>query len=105
MHALRAFVLQGNGPISLVHMPCFGMTTQREQCILSGELSDAGLKAYIEAKRADPTATYVVCTLEGEKLSTIIQRKSFKCLISKLTTDGYPLRSQTVISPADVIHF
>ncbi|KAI0246736.1 pyridoxal phosphate-dependent transferase [Lactifluus subvellereus] len=94
MDALRAFVLQGNGPISLVHMPCFGMTTQREQCILSGELSDTGLKAYIEAKRVDPTATYVACTLEGEKLSTIIQRKSFRCLISKLTTDGAILEAR-----------
>ena len=86
--ALRAFVLQGNGPVSLVHMPCFGTTSQRQQCILRGELSDAGLKAYLEAKKADPTSTYLACTLEGEELSTIIQRQSLRCLISKLTANG-----------------
>ncbi|KAH9080388.1 pyridoxal phosphate-dependent transferase [Lactarius deliciosus] len=58
--ARRAFVLQGNGPISLVHMPYFGASSQRQQCILNGELSGVGLEAYIEAKRADPTATYEV---------------------------------------------
>jgi hypothetical protein len=105
MNALRAFVLQGNGPINLVHMPCFGIATQREQCILTGELSDADLKAYIEAKRVDPTATFVACTSEAEKLSTIIQRKSLKCLISKLTTDGYPLYSHIPKPPTDDIHF
>ena len=105
MNALRAFVLQGNGPINLVHMPCFGIATQREQCILTGELSDADLKAYIEAKRVDPTATFVACTSEGEKLSTIIERKSLKCLISKLTTDGYPLCSHIPKPPTDDIHF
>jgi hypothetical protein len=88
VRALRAFVLQGTSPVSLVHMPCFSTGTHRVQCILSGELSDTGLKAYIEAKRADPTATYVASTLKREKLSTIIRRKSFGCLISKLTADG-----------------
>jgi hypothetical protein len=87
--ALRAFILQGNGPVNLVHMPCFGTTSQRRQCILSGELSDAGLRAYLEAKTEDPTSTYLACTLEGEDLSTIIERTSLRCLISKLTTDGY----------------
>ena len=105
MNALRAFVLQGNGPISLVHMPCFGIATQREQCILTGELSDADLKAYIEAKRVDPTATYVACTSEAEKLSTIIQRKSFICSIFKLATDGYLLYPRTTMSPTDDIRF
>ncbi len=87
--ARRAFVLQGNGPISLVHMPYFGASSQRQQCILNGELSGAGLKAYTEAKRADPTATYVACTLKGEDLSTIVKRKSLRCMISKLTAEGY----------------
>jgi hypothetical protein len=93
--ALRAFVLQGSGPVSLVHMPCFGTASQRQQCILNGELSDDGLEAYLEAKRADPTSTYLVCTLEREELSTIIRRKSFRCLISKLTSDGYLFRLST----------
>ena len=86
--AVRAFVLQGSGPVSLVHMPCFGATSRRRQCILSGELSDAGLKAYLDAKRIDPTSTYLACTLEGEEISTVIQRKTFPCRISKLTVDG-----------------
>jgi hypothetical protein len=85
LSALRAFVLQGSGPVYLIHMPCFGTAGQRWQCILSGELSDAGLKAYLEAKREDPTSVYMACTLEREELPTIIRRKSFKCLISKLT--------------------
>ena len=89
--ALRAFVLQGNGPVYLVHMPCFGTNSQRRQCILSGELPDAGLKAYLEAKRADPISTYLACTLEEEELSTIMRRKSLRCSISKLTADGYYL--------------
>jgi hypothetical protein len=87
--ARRAFVLQGNGPVSLVHMPYIGASSQRQQCILNGELSGVGLKAYAEAKRADPTATYVACTLKGEDLPTIIRRKSLKCLICKLTPKGY----------------
>ena len=87
--ALRGFVLQGNGPVYLIHMPCFGRTSQRRQCILSGELSDVGLKAYLEAKREDPTSIYLACTLEREDLSIIIQRRSFRCLISKLTANGY----------------
>ncbi|KAI9464909.1 pyridoxal phosphate-dependent transferase [Lactarius psammicola] len=90
--ARRAFVLQGNGPISLVHMPYFGASSQRQQCILNGELSGVGLKAYTEAKRADPTATYVACTLKGEDLSTIIKRKS-------LRSEGYVVDVQiTLIS-------
>src|ERR1700733_13655722 len=88
LSALRAFVLQGSGPVSLVHMACFGMASQRRRCILKGELSDAGLKAYLDAKRADPTSTYLACTLEREELSTIIRRETFKCMISKLTSDG-----------------
>ncbi|KAI9435576.1 pyridoxal phosphate-dependent transferase [Lactarius indigo] len=87
--ARRAFVLQGSGPIYLVHMPYLGAASQRQQCILNGELSGVGLKAYTEAKRADPTATYVACTLKGEDLSAIIKRKSLKCTISKLTAKGY----------------
>lgn len=93
--ALRAFVLQGSGPVSLVHMPCFGTASQRQQCILNGELSDDGLDAYLEAKRADPASAYLACTLEREELSTIILRKSFTCLISKLTSDGYPFHLST----------
>ena len=87
--ARRAFVLQGNGPISLVHMPYFGASSLRQQCILNGELSGIGLKAYLEAKGADPTATYLACTLKGEDLFTIIKRKSLRCMISKLTAEGY----------------
>ena len=89
--ALRGFVLQGNGPVCLIHMPCFGPTSQRRQCILSGELSDVGLKAYLEAKKEDPTSTYLACTLEKEDLSTIIQRRALRCLVSKLTANGYDL--------------
>jgi hypothetical protein len=87
--ARRAFVLQGNGPISLVHMPNFGVSSQRQQCILNGELLGAVLEAYTVAKRADPTATYVACTLKGEDLSTIIKRGSLRCMISKVTVEGY----------------
>jgi hypothetical protein len=55
------------------------------------QVSDAGLKAYLDAKRADPTYTYLVCALEREEPSTIIWRETFKCMISKLTSDGYYL--------------
>jgi hypothetical protein len=89
LSALRAFVLQGSGPVSLVHMACFGTASQRRQCILKGELSDAGLKAYLDAKRTDPTSTYLVCTLKREELSTIIRRETFKCMIAKLTSGRY----------------
>lgn len=99
----RAFILQGNGPICLVHMPHFGASNLRQQCILSGELSGAGLKAYTEAKRADPRATYVACTLEGEGLSTIIKRKSLRCMISKLTAEGYVVVNLVVVGVTDVI--
>ena len=70
-------------------MPYFGALSLRQQCILNGELSGASLKVYAEAKQENPTATYVACTLEREDLATIIERKSFKCIISKLTTNGY----------------
>jgi hypothetical protein len=70
-------------------MPYFGALSLRQQCILNGELSGAVLKAYTEAKWANPTATYVACTVEGEDLSTIIKRKSLRCTISKLTNEGY----------------
>ena len=96
LSALRAFVLQGNGPVSLVHMACFGTASLRRQCILKGELSDAGLKAYLDAKIADSTSTYLACTLEREELSTIIRRETFKCMISKLTSDGYLFHCQPV---------
>jgi hypothetical protein len=89
LSALRAFVLQGSGPVSLVHMACFGTASQRRQCILKGELSEAGLKAYLNAKRADPTSTYLVYTLEREELSTIIRRETFKCMIAKLISGRY----------------
>jgi hypothetical protein len=98
LSALRAFVLQGSGPVSLVHMPCFGVASQRRQCILKGDLSDAGLKAYLDAKRADPTSTYLVCTLEREELSTVIRRGTFKCMITKLTSDGYLFHCKPVWS-------
>ncbi|KAI0270023.1 pyridoxal phosphate-dependent transferase [Gloeopeniophorella convolvens] len=101
--ALRAFVLQGNGPISLVHMPCFSTMSQRRQCILNGELSGTDLMAYLEAKREDPTATYVACAVEGEELSAIIQRKSFSCLISKLTAAGTSAIMQAQITNITVI--
>src|SRR6266566_2510848 len=105
LSALRVFVLQGSGPVSLVHMACFGTASQRRQCILKGELSDAGLKAYLDAKRADPTCTYLVCTLEREELSTIILRETFKCMISKLTGDlrRVPLPLSTRMIVANVI--
>lgn len=100
--ARRAFVLQGNGPVSLVHMPYIGASSQRQQCILNGELSCVGLKAYAEAKRADPTATFVACTLKGEDLSTIIRRRSLKCMICKLTAKGYVI-VQVAAGETDVI--
>lgn len=100
--ARRAFVLQGNGPVSLVHMPYLGASSQRQQCILNGELLGVGLEAYAEAKRADPTATYVACTLKGEDLSTIIRRKSLKCMICKLTAKGYVV-VQVAAGDTDVI--
>ncbi|KAH9024923.1 hypothetical protein EDB85DRAFT_2179872 [Lactarius pseudohatsudake] len=103
--ARRAFVLQGNGPVSLVHMPYFGASSQRQQCILNGELSGVGLKAYIEAKRADPTATYVACTLKGEDLSTIIKRMFFRCMISKLTAEGISAVSEGQITNISVLKY
>ncbi|KAI0304298.1 pyridoxal phosphate-dependent transferase [Multifurca ochricompacta] len=103
--ALRAFVLQGTGqgPLSLVHMPSFSTNSQRQQCILNGELSTTDLEAYVAAKKADPTATYVACTLEGERLSTIILRKTFRCLISKLTADGSSAIIETQFTNINVI--
>lgn len=101
--ARRAFVLQGNGPIYLVHMPHFGASNLRQQCILNGELLGAGLKAYTEAKRANPGATLVACTLEREGLSTIIKRKFLRCMIYKLTAEGYVVVSLVVGGAADVI--
>ena len=103
MSALRAFILQGNGPVSLVHMPCFSTAGQRRQCILNGELSDTGLKAYLDAKKADPTSTYLACTLEREELSDIIRRRSLKCMVSKLTSDGYLFHLLTSMIVAHVI--
>jgi len=94
LSALRAFVLQGSAPVSLVHMACFGTASQRQQCILKGELLDAGLRAYLDAKRADSTSTYLVCTLEREGLSTIIRRESFKGMILKLTSASALLRKR-----------
>jgi hypothetical protein len=98
LSALRAFVLQGSAPVSLVHMACFGTASQRQQCILKGELLDAGLRAYLDAKRADSTSTYLVCTLEREGLSTIIRRESFKGMILKLTSGGYLFHNQPMWS-------
>ncbi len=103
LSAFRTFILQGNGPVSLVHMPCFGTASQRRQCILNGELLDAGLEAYLEAKSSDPTSTYLACTLEREELSTIIRRKSFKCMVSKLTSDGYPFHLSTYVTVSNDI--
>lgn len=99
LSALRAFVLQGSAPVSLVHMACFGTASQRQQCILKGELLDAGLRAYLDAKRADSTSTYLVCTLEREGLSTIIRRESFKGMILKLTSGGV-----SAVAEAEVKH-
>ncbi len=84
-------------------MPYFGASSQRQQCILNGELSGVGLKAYSEAKRADPTATYVACTLKKEDLSTIIERKSLRCMISKLTAEGY-VNNNVTAGVTDVTH-
>ncbi|KAN0127422.1 Pyridoxal phosphate-dependent transferase [Lactarius tabidus] len=103
--ARRAFVMQGNGPVSLVHMPYIGASSQRQQCILNGELSGVGLKAYAEAKRADSTATYVACTLKGEDLSTIIRRKSLKCMICKLTPKGLSAVSEGQITEITVLKY
>ncbi|KAH9057614.1 pyridoxal phosphate-dependent transferase [Lactarius vividus] len=103
--ARRAFILQGSGPINLVHMPYFGAASQRQQCILNGELSGVGAKAYTEAKRADPTAIYVACTLKGEELSTIIRRKSLECTISKLTAEGISAVSEGRIEKISVLKY
>ncbi|KAF8271959.1 pyridoxal phosphate-dependent transferase [Lactarius quietus] len=103
--ARRAFVLQGNGPVSLVHMPYFGALSQRQQCILNGELLGVGLKAYAEAKKADPTATYVVCTLKGEDVITIIRRKSLRCMICKLTAEGLSAVSEGQITKITVLKY
>ncbi|KAH9983311.1 pyridoxal phosphate-dependent transferase [Russula compacta] len=101
--AQRAFILQGSGPVSLVHMPCFGTTSQRRQCILRGELSDADLRVYLEVKRADPTSAYLACTLKGEELSTMIQRKSLRCSISKLTANGMSTIVEAEVTNISVI--
>lgn len=83
-------------------MPYIGASSQRQQCILNGELSGFGLKAYTEAKRADPTATFVACTLKGEDLSAIIRRRSLECMICKLTAKGYVI-VQVVTGDTDVV--
>jgi hypothetical protein len=82
-------------------MPYFGASSLRQQCILNGNLLGVGLNAYTEAKRADPTATYVACTLEAEDLSTIIKRKSLRCRISKLNAKGYVVE-HVIVGVTDV---
>ncbi|KAF8265644.1 pyridoxal phosphate-dependent transferase [Lactarius quietus] len=104
--ARRAFVLQGNGQtISFVHMPYFGASSLRQQCILKGELSGAGLKAYTEAKRAKPIATYVACTLDEEDISIIIKRKSLRCMISELASQGISPISEGQITKISVLKY
>ncbi|KAI0060318.1 pyridoxal-dependent decarboxylase domain protein [Artomyces pyxidatus] len=91
--ALHAFVVQGTDPVHLVHLPCFSSASQRRQCILSGDMPESDRLAYMAAKVADPTAIYLATTVDAEDLSTVVQRKSLRILISKLTATG----SQSIV--------
>ncbi|KAA1469663.1 PLP-dependent transferase [Dentipellis sp. KUC8613] len=101
--ALHAFILQGSCQVHLVHMPCFSSASQRRQCIMSAELPPMEKQKYLDAKNKDPSAIFIVSTLQEEELSTIVQKKSFRGRISKSTHNGTEDIATCLISHISVV--
>lgn len=62
----------------------FYLEKHRHQLIIEIKLSDVAMKEYTEAKKLDPTATFVLKTVEDIALGPLVSNKHpFKAMIEK----------------------
>ncbi|KAK6531098.1 hypothetical protein TWF281_007923 [Arthrobotrys megalospora] len=80
---LHGFVMQGDCPVHLVHLPMFNMKNHRYQLIITGDLPSDILEKYKTDKAANPDAFYLLGNQNKETLSDLLSAKEFDAVIDK----------------------
>ncbi|KAL8819057.1 MAG: hypothetical protein Q9191_007816, partial [Dirinaria sp. TL-2023a] len=90
------FLLQGTDKVFIIHFPMFYLEKHRHQLIIEIKLSDVAMKEYAEAKKTDPTATFILKSVEDIALGPLVSSKnSFKAVIEKRGSPDNTLISST----------
>ncbi|KAL9612143.1 MAG: hypothetical protein Q9167_003259 [Letrouitia subvulpina] len=79
----HSFIMQGTESIYLVHRAMFYLASRRRQLIASAVLDKDSLKAYQEAKKANPQETFFLSTQGKEDLdATMLNDGQFEAVIT-----------------------
>ncbi|KAK6515221.1 hypothetical protein TWF506_007564 [Arthrobotrys conoides] len=83
---LHGFVMQGDSPLHLVHLPMFNMKNHRYQLIITGDLPADVFEKYKSEKAAHPEAVYLLGNKNPDILEEILKATEFEAVIDK----GFP---------------
>jgi len=88
------FVMQGTDAVLLVLMPMFNKATHRHQLIIEVSFPDAIMQEYVEKRKANPAAVFVLATTNELEMKTISTKEStFKAVVHK----GTSMKSDTIV--------
>ena len=77
-----SFLMQGTDTVYLIHFPMFHLARQRHQFIASVELSAEAKQTYVDAKKKNRDAIFILKTQGEEDLKDLVsEKKSFKASI------------------------
>ena len=83
--------MQGTDTVYLIHFPMFHLARQRHQYIASVELSDEAKQTYVDAKKKNRDAIFVLKTQDKEDIKELgSDKKSFKACIQTQTSKNRP---------------
>ena len=81
----------GTDKIYINHFPSFHLEKHRHQLIIEVELPNDAKKSYVDAKTAEPSATFVLETADGSDVALgplVAEKQSFKANIKKRLADN-----------------
>ncbi|KAF3179710.1 hypothetical protein TWF106_001771 [Orbilia oligospora] len=82
----HGFVMQGDSPLHLVHLPMFNMKNHRYQLIITGDLPADIFEIYKSDKAANPDAVYLLGNKNADILEELVGATEFEAVIDK----GFP---------------
>ncbi|EGX53563.1 hypothetical protein AOL_s00006g429 [Orbilia oligospora ATCC 24927] len=82
----HGFVMQGDSPLHLVHLPMFNMKNHRYQLIITGDLPADIFEIYKSDKAANPRAVYLLGNKNADILEELVKATEFEAVIDK----GFP---------------
>ncbi|KAK6499882.1 hypothetical protein TWF481_010239 [Arthrobotrys musiformis] len=83
---LHGFVMQGDSPLYLVHLPMFNMKNHRYQLIMTGDLPPDVMEKYKSDKAANPDTVYFLGNAAPGFLEDLLEATEFEAVVDK----GFP---------------